>query len=218
MAQPNPILVALNMHSSVSCVRYFVAHAATGTSPAFLALQQNFIDAVRAHFPGGIEPWTYFVSWQTGAPTVYPESWFWYNHREAVLALTYEDMNCPAAGQFDSTALALLHGIGEFVGALPVTAVAALQEGAAEGFALAQNYPNPFNPSTTITFVLPAPSYVTLAVYDLLGRQIARPVEGWCQAGRHQVLFEASGLAAGTYVYRLVAGEYRAARRFLLLR
>ena len=218
MAQANPILVALNMHSSVACVRYFVGHAATGTSPAFVDLQVQFIDAVRAGFPGGIEPWSYFVTWQNDAPTVYPESWFWYNHRESVMALTYEDMNCASSGAFDRTARALLGGIGEYVGIPPITSIAGAIEGAPAAFALAQNYPNPFNPTTTIDFTLPEARYVVLAVYDLLGRQVARPVDGGRGAGSHRVRFDAGGLAAGTYLYRLVAGEYRAARRLVLLR
>jgi hypothetical protein len=218
MAQANPIRVALNVHSSISCTRYFVAHAATGTSVAYLELQQQFIGAVRSAFPGGIEPWTYFVSWQSGAPTVYPESWFWYNHREDVLALTYEDMNCPAAGSFDSTARALLQGIGEFVGALPVTAIAAADGHLPRGFGLAQNYPNPFNPTTTISFRLPEARFVVLTLYDLLGRAVARPLEDWREAGEHHVRLDAGGLATGTYVYRLDAGEFHSARRLLLIR
>jgi hypothetical protein len=218
MAQDNPILVALNLHSSVSCVRYFVAHAASGTSPAYLELEQRYIGAVRAHFPGGVAPWDFFVSWSGLAPTVYPESWFWYNYREAVLALTYEDMNCTAAGAFDSTAQALLFGIGEFLGVLPVTSIVAAHESNPSAFFLGQNYPNPFNPTTTIAYILPEACYTVLTVHDLLGQEVARPVAAWQEAGVHRVTLDASHLATGAYLYRLVAGEYRSARRLLLLR
>ncbi|MEK7251075.1 MAG: M14 family zinc carboxypeptidase, partial [Bacteroidota bacterium] len=124
MSQPNPIRVALNMHSALACRRYFVYHAASGTSNLFATMQQDYIGFVRSHFPGGIEPYTYFVSWTSNPPpTVYPESWFWYNHREAVLANTYEDKNCTAAGGFDTTAAAILRGAGDYLGVFGPTNV-----------------------------------------------------------------------------------------------
>ena len=76
--------------------------------------------------------------------------------------------------------------------------------------ALEQNYPNPFNPTTTITFHLPERRTVLLALYDMLGREIARLAEGEYAAGTHRVVLDASALAAGTYVYRLVAGPFSA--------
>jgi hypothetical protein len=84
--------------------------------------------------------------------------------------------------------------------------------------ALEQNYPNPFNPTTTITFHLPERRTVLLALYDMLGREIARLAEGEYAAGTHRVVLDASALAAGTYVYRLVAGPFSASRRLLLVK
>ena len=85
-------------------------------------------------------------------------------------------------------------------------------------FALAQNYPNPFNPSTTIRYGLPERSHVTLTVFNSLGQQVATLVEGEREAGHHDVVFDASHLASGVYLYRLVAGEFVQTRKLLLMK
>ncbi len=85
-------------------------------------------------------------------------------------------------------------------------------------FALEQNYPNPFNPSTSIRFRVPEEGWVTLAVYDLLGREIATVVDGQKAPGSYAVEFDASGLASGLYVYRLTAGSYTQTRKMMLVR
>ncbi|GEM_PF-6295749 len=87
-----------------------------------------------------------------------------------------------------------------------------------ERFALGANYPNPFNPTTVITYDLPDARAVTLTVYDALGRRVAHLDEGLRAAGRHRLRFDASRLSAGVYVYTLEAGDFRAARRMVLLK
>jgi hypothetical protein len=215
MARPNPIALALNMHSANDCTRYFVFHAASGTSAAYAAIEQQFIGYVRQPFPARVKPWDYFVTWTSGAPTVYPESWFWYNHRENVLALTYEDMNCAAAGGYDTTAFSILTGIRNQL--FGPTAVAAGRE-LPEQPRLAQNYPNPFNPGTTIAFELPASSDIRLSVCDVLGREVSVLVDERREAGSHEVRFDAAGLASGVYVCRLEAGGSTQTRTLLLVR
>ena len=64
-------------------------------------------------------------------------------------------------------------------------------------------YPNPFNPATRIRYSLDASTHARLVVYDLLGRQIQTLVDGTQNAGSHEVVFEASHLPSGTYLYRL---------------
>jgi hypothetical protein len=85
-------------------------------------------------------------------------------------------------------------------------------------YALLQNYPNPFNPSTTIAYDLPRAGFVTLMVYDYLGRQVATLVQGEMPAGRHLVLLDASAFASGVYVFRLQAGEFAQSRKMILMR
>jgi hypothetical protein len=84
--------------------------------------------------------------------------------------------------------------------------------------ALEQNYPNPFNPQTVMQFTLRHETYVRLAVYDLLGREVATLVDGVRQAGVHAVRWDASGLASGVYLYRLRAGEELRTRSMMLVR
>lgn len=83
-------------------------------------------------------------------------------------------------------------------------------------FSLFQNYPNPFNPSTVITYHLPGNNFVTLKVYDILGREIATLVNELKDPGSHSVEFNASGLAGGIYLYRIQAGNYAETRKLLL--
>ncbi len=81
---------------------------------------------------------------------------------------------------------------------------AAVQAEVPAAYALEAAYPNPFNPQTTIRFGVPEAAQVSLAVYDVLGRQVRVLVEGRRAAGVHEVVFEAGGLPSGTYLVRLV--------------
>jgi photosystem II stability/assembly factor-like uncharacterized protein len=74
-------------------------------------------------------------------------------------------------------------------------------------FKLEQNYPNPFNPGTVINWQVAVNSFVTLKVYDVLGNEIAVLVNEEKAAGSYQTEFDGSGLASGTYIYRLEAGD-----------
>lgn len=85
-------------------------------------------------------------------------------------------------------------------------------------FSLSQNYPNPFNPSTSISYELSANSYVSLKVYDVLGREVRTLVNERQSAGTHAVKFDGSGLSSGVYFYRLVAGAYVASRKLVLMK
>jgi hypothetical protein len=72
-------------------------------------------------------------------------------------------------------------------------------------YVLGQNYPNPFNPSTTIEYGLPQSGLVKLAVYNILGQQVALLVDGYKDAGTHRAVFDASRLPSGTYFYMLIS-------------
>jgi hypothetical protein len=85
-------------------------------------------------------------------------------------------------------------------------------------FKLEQNYPNPFNPVTTLKFDIPKLSYVKITVYDILGREVSKPVEQLLEAGRYMLNFDASGLSSGTYLYRINAGEFTDVRKMVVVR
>ena len=105
--------------------------------------------------------------------------------------------------------------------ALPFGAVYTSNEAVAdvpETFRLDANYPNPFNPTTTIQYALPTSSSVRLAVYDLLGREVAVLADGLRTAGRHTVTFDARTLASGLYLYRLEAGGQVQQRTMVLVK
>ena len=72
---------------------------------------------------------------------------------------------------------------------------------------LERNYPNPFNPETTIRYALPQAGNVRLAVYDLLGQEVAVLVDGSRPAGHHTARFDGGDLPSGSYVYRLQVGD-----------
>ncbi|HLA39519.1 MAG TPA: FlgD immunoglobulin-like domain containing protein, partial [Candidatus Glassbacteria bacterium] len=95
-----------------------------------------------------------------------------------------------------------------------------------KAFSLVQNVPNPFNPSTTISYTIPqsaGPLWVSLAVYDLRGRKVAELVEADQGAGSYSVSWDGTDragrvLPSGVYFYRLVAGDFKATRKMVLIK
>ena len=85
-------------------------------------------------------------------------------------------------------------------------------------FELEQNFPNPFNPSTVLKYHLPSNAFVTLKIFDVLGREIAEPVNLQQRAGSYEINFDAGNLPGGTYFYKLQAGEEVRIRKMILLR
>lgn len=85
-------------------------------------------------------------------------------------------------------------------------------------FGLSQNYPNPFNPSTAIRFELKSSAFVVLKVYNMLGQEMRTLVNGTKPAGTYEVMFDASGLPSGIYVYSIQAGDFVATRKMILLK
>jgi hypothetical protein len=112
LSQELPIAIALNLHSAFGCDRYFWTHAAAGTSDLFWDKQRNFVELVRKDWPTGILPHDAKVSWKTGNPGHFPESFWWKHRAENTMALTYEDRKecTSSADLYDRTALALLQG------------------------------------------------------------------------------------------------------------
>jgi hypothetical protein len=85
-------------------------------------------------------------------------------------------------------------------------------------FALEQNYPNPFNPTTRIRFGIPVSGFVSLKVFDVLGREVATLVNEPKAAGKHTREFDASSLASGMYFYRLTSDGFTSTKRMLVLK
>jgi len=79
-------------------------------------------------------------------------------------------------------------------------------------------YPNPFNPSTTIRFDLPEAAKVRLAVYDMLGREVAVLADEERPAGQHSVRFDAQRLSSGMYIFRLQAGSFHQTKKLMLMK
>ena len=217
----NPIEMALNMHSSYSCKRYFVYHDTAGTSESYTILEQQFINGVQSYFLGGFEDWDYFVSWTSGTPDQYPESWWWMNHGENVMALTYEDMYCEAAGNYDSTAYALVLGICEYLG-LDLTQIQN-EADKPSGYSLLQNYPNPFNPVTKLRYDLPENSHVNITIYDMLGRAVKTMVNQHQNAGHRSIIWDGTNdydntVSTGIYLYQIQAGAYTRTKKMVFLK
>ena len=87
-----------------------------------------------------------------------------------------------------------------------------------KGFELSQNYPNPFNPTTTINYTIANSDKVKLAVYSLLGTEVAVLVDEAQSAGLHTARFNAHNLASGVYFYKLQAGNQVITKKMMLLK
>jgi hypothetical protein len=83
---------------------------------------------------------------------------------------------------------------------------------------LGNSFPNPFNPSVTIKFGLPKTSLTRIIIYDVLGREISRPVNEELKAGNYTINWNASNFSSGVYFYRLEAGDYIETKKMVLLK
>jgi hypothetical protein len=135
--------------------------------------------------------------------------------------LIYDDDSSPATW----CASATIHGNPGFDNNADSTII---KEKIPTEFRLHQNYPNPFNPLTIISFGLPFRSFVTLKVYDILGREVTTVFSGELPAGTYSRQWTATGVSNGVYFYRLNAvpsagsgehtGEFNEARKMILVR
>jgi predicted GH43/DUF377 family glycosyl hydrolase len=85
-------------------------------------------------------------------------------------------------------------------------------------FKLSQNYPNPFNPSTTIEYDVPARARITLKVYNTLGQEVATLVDEERMPGTYSAVWEANGVASGTYWSRMAADGKSVVQKMVLLK
>ncbi len=85
-------------------------------------------------------------------------------------------------------------------------------------FALAQNYPNPFNPTTSINFSIAEPTFVKLAIYNLLGEEVQVLKNDYMEAGTFKINFDASSLPSGMYLYKIETAQYSSVKKMLLMK
>ncbi|MCB0725553.1 MAG: T9SS type A sorting domain-containing protein [Ignavibacteriae bacterium] len=93
-----------------------------------------------------------------------------------------------------------------------------VNQGIPEKFGLNQNYPNPFNPSTKISFDIPKQSHVSIKIYDITGREIAKLINQQFSAGSYTVDFNGAKFASGVYFYRLEADGFVETKRMMLIK
>ncbi len=98
----------------------------------------------------------------------------------------------------------ILYGSGTICGGLLSVETIASNE-LPTSFDMSQNYPNPFNPNTVINYQIPNSSYVSIKVYDQLGREVYDLFEGEQNAGFYRITFDGTNLASGIYYYRITA-------------
>jgi len=92
------------------------------------------------------------------------------------------------------------------------------QAGIPTRFDMKQNYPNPFNPVTKINYEIPKASFVTIKVFDILGREVASLVNGNLEAGYYTYDFDASALSSGVYIYKITAGSFEKTMRMMVVK
>lgn len=107
---------------------------------------------------------------------------------------------------------------GKAAGKADDEALLAAGEAVPAEYALHASYPNPFNPSAEIAFDLPETGHVELVIYDAVGREVMRLVDGPLAAGTHRVTWQAEGLPSGVYLCRLVAGRFVETRPMTLVK
>jgi len=98
-----------------------------------------------------------------------------------------------------------------------------LPTGVPQEFILEQNYPNPFNPSTVIRYGLPSTGRISIAIFDILGKEVIRLVDDVQSAGFHEVTWngtraDGTQVSSGIYLYRLTAGEFASTKKLVLMK
>ncbi|MCB0724438.1 MAG: choice-of-anchor J domain-containing protein [Ignavibacteriae bacterium] len=118
------------------------------------------------------------------------------------------------ADNFNDGAAILL----DLVDVTVLTAIQQTSNQTPDAYRLSQNYPNPFNPSTSINFDIAAKGFVSLKVYDMLGREVANLVNKELTAGSYSYNFDASKLNSGIYFYKLQTGSFVETKKMMLVK
>jgi hypothetical protein len=126
---------------------------------------------------------------------------------------TFEDKN-PPAGKLQYRLKQI-----DFDGKYEYSKIIEVDVTGPASYQLMQNYPNPFNPVTTISYQIPQYEFVTLKIFDLLGKEIATLVNEYKPAGNYTTLFKLDpSLASGMYFYQLTAGSFVDTKKLIILK
>jgi N-acetylneuraminic acid mutarotase len=117
-----------------------------------------------------------------------------------------------------NTTLAVTANSERYALSIPLIGITSQDNKIPERFELYQNYPNPFNPFTRIVYWLPKLTYVSVKVYDVLGREIATLVSDYRPAGKYQVQFDSGGLSSGIYICVLECEGVTLSRKMALIK
>ncbi|MBK8552300.1 MAG: T9SS type A sorting domain-containing protein [Ignavibacteria bacterium] len=98
------------------------------------------------------------------------------------------------------------------------TGISQLSSVIPEQYILSQNYPNPFNPITNLEFGISDLGFVSLKVYDILGKEIKTLINENLNPGNYEIVFDGKGFPSGVYFYRLTAGEFTETKRMMLVK
>jgi hypothetical protein len=90
--------------------------------------------------------------------------------------------------------------------------------GMPKDYNLSQNYPNPFNPATKIAYSIPTDGFVTLKVFDALGREVASLLNENKKAGSYEVVFDGSQLASGIYICKMSSANYTSSIKMIIVK
>jgi hypothetical protein len=89
---------------------------------------------------------------------------------------------------------------------------------APDGYYLAQNYPNPFNPSTVINYNVAKAGYVTLKLYNIIGREVASLVNEYKEPGNYYYKLNSNNLTSGVYLYKFTSGNFLSVKKMILMK
>ncbi len=143
----------------------------------------------------------------SGGDTIYTISWLTESGNQLSVVV-----GALSSGSVSVNSISLV-----IVGSTPATLVKAPAQ-LPGNFTLSQNYPNPFNPSTQIQFSVPRAGFVSLKVYDMLGREVATLVHQELTPSSYSITWNASNVASGVYLYKLDAGNYSVTKKMVLMK
>jgi hypothetical protein len=163
------------------------------------------------------------MTWQqvTYAEVPNTTTWMRVNNGDEIL-LTMPPAGGPAVSfrwRFTQANNGAAYRLDDFeISGTAVTGVTASDDRHPGNVGLLPNYPNPFNPATRIPFRLDRKGKVSVDVFDLLGRHVASLLNGFLEAGEHDIRADMSGCSSGTYIVRLTTGEHVSTMRMVLIK